>query len=76
VLSDIVAEVRASRSISADHVKRLKQAIDGKPDRHQLSLLLLVDGYAERADPSWQALLAWVVEAAGLQGTGDLPAAA
>lgn len=59
LVSDLLMEVRASRSLSADQVVRLERQVfgEGKPSRDQLDLLFLVDTYLERADPSWALLL-------------------
>jgi hypothetical protein len=56
---DLMVEVRASRSLSGDQVAKLERMIfaAGAPSRDQLELLLLIDTYLERADPSWGALL-------------------
>lgn len=62
---DIILAVRTSRSVSADLVKSLERMVfgAGSPNREQLDLLLLIDGYALRADPSWAALLDRAVDA-------------
>ena len=59
LVSDLLLEVRSSRSLSADQVARLERQIfgAGKPSREQLDLLFLVDTYLQRADPSWALLL-------------------
>ena len=59
LVSDLLMEVRASRSLSADQVDRLERQVfgAGKPNREQLDLLFLVDTYLQRADPSWALLL-------------------
>jgi hypothetical protein len=76
MLCDLILEVRASRMLSADQVARIERAIDGCAlDRHELDLLFLLDRYAERAHPSWWALLARAVAAAET-GPARLPAAA
>lgn len=53
-------DVRASRTISADQVEQLGRAIfaSGAPSLDQLDLLLLMDTYMQRPDPSWAELLA------------------
>ena len=58
--SDLMVEVRASRSLSAEQVARLERVVfgEGTPDRDQLDLLFLIDTYLQRADPSWGDLLA------------------
>jgi hypothetical protein len=59
LVSDLLLEVRASRSLSADQVSRLERQVfgAGKPTREQLDLLFLVDTYLQRADPTWALLL-------------------
>ncbi len=63
---DLILEVRASRSLSAEQVRSLERMAFGcgQPTREQLELLLVVDQYVMRADPSWTALLARAAEAA------------
>lgn len=63
---DLILEVRASRSLSADQVKRLERMAFGcgQPDRDQLEMLVWIDRYVARADPSWTALLARAAQAA------------
>ena len=58
--SDLIMDVRASRTISADQVEQLERAIfaGGAPTLDQLDLLLLMDTYMQRPDPSWAELLA------------------
>ena len=57
---DLILEVRASRSLSAEQVTRLERMVfgTGKPTRDQLDMLFLINGYVVRADPSWGNLLA------------------
>jgi hypothetical protein len=55
---DLILEVRASRVLTREQVLRLERAIGVVAlDPHELDLLLLLDRYAERADPSWKDLL-------------------
>ena len=56
---DLILEVRASRSITAEQVERLERLIigGGGPTVDHLELLLMVDRYARRCDPSWPVLL-------------------
>ena len=63
---DLILEVRASRSLSADQVRQLERMAFGcaQPSRDQLELLLVIDQYVMRADPSWTVLLARAAEAA------------
>jgi hypothetical protein len=58
--SDLIIDVRASRTISADQVERLERMIfaSGAPSLDQLDFLLLLDTYMQRPDPSWADLLA------------------
>ena len=57
---DLVLQVRASRSVTADQIRALDRMVfgAGKPSRENLDLILLIDGYVQRADPSWGALRA------------------
>ena len=55
---DLVLEVRASRVLTAEQVRQLERAVAGvRLDRQELDVLLLIDRYAERADPGWRPLL-------------------
>jgi hypothetical protein len=56
--SDLILEVRASRSLSAAQVRQLERELMDGVDRHALELLFLLDRYARRADPGWPPLLA------------------
>jgi hypothetical protein len=58
--SDLIMDVRASRTISADQVEQLERMVfaGGAPSRDQLDLLYLMDTYLERSDPRWADLLA------------------
>jgi hypothetical protein len=53
-------EVRASRSVSAEHAARLERIVfgGGGPDADGLELILAIDRYAERADRRWNDLVA------------------
>ncbi len=57
---DLMVEVRASRSLSGVQVAQLERMVfgEGRPSSDQLDLLLLIDTYLQRADPSWGELLA------------------
>jgi len=57
---DLLMDVRASHTISADQVVRLERMIfgDGTPNGDQLDLLYLIDTYLQRPDPRWADLLA------------------
>jgi hypothetical protein len=57
--SDLIMDVRASRSISPDQVARLERMVfaNGAPSGDQLDLLLLMDTYLQRRDPRWADLL-------------------
>jgi len=67
---DLILEVRASRSLSAEQVTRLERMVfgTGKPTRDQLDMLFLINGYVLRADPSWGNLLARAALAALVAG--------
>ena len=58
--SDLIMDVRASRSISPDQMERLERMVfgSGKPSGDQLDLLYLMDTYLQRPDPRWAELLA------------------
>lgn len=58
--SDLIMDVRASRSISADQVQSLERMVfaEGKPSGDHLDLLFLMDTYLQRPDPRWADLLA------------------
>ena len=57
--SDLLMDVRASRTISADQVAQLERMVfaGGTPNSDQLDLLFLMDTYLERSDPRWADLL-------------------
>ena len=58
--SDIIMDVRASRTISPDQVATLERMVfgQGTPSGDQLDLLFLMDTYLQRPDPHWADLLA------------------
>ena len=58
--SDLIMDVRASRSISADQMESLERMVFGNvdPSGDQLDLLFLMDTYLQRPDPRWADLLA------------------
>jgi hypothetical protein len=58
--SDLIMDVRASRSISPDQMERLERMVfgSGRPSGDQLDLLYLMDTYLQRPDPRWAELLA------------------
>jgi hypothetical protein len=58
--SDLIMDVRASRSISTDQMERLERMVfgNGRPSGDQLDLLYLMDTYLQRPDPRWADLLA------------------
>jgi hypothetical protein len=60
---DLMMEVRSSRSVTAEQVRRLEHALPiGSPViAEQLDFLFQVDHYAERADRGWTRLLARAV---------------
>lgn len=76
--SDLIMDVRASRTISADQVERLERLVfgSGRPSSDQLDLLFLMDTYLQRADPRWAELLARAAQSAlvPLDGGSDLAA--
>jgi hypothetical protein len=58
--SDLIMDVRASRTISSDQMERLEKLVfgNGRPSGDQLDLLYLMDTYLQRPDPRWAELLA------------------
>ena len=67
---DLILEVRASRSLSAEQVTHLERMVfgTGRPTRDQLDMLFLINRYVLRADPSWGNLLARAAVAALVAG--------
>jgi hypothetical protein len=57
---DLLMEVRASRTITAEQVKQLDRLVFGAgcPSRDQLDLIFLIDTYLDRPDPRWAELFA------------------
>ena len=55
--SDIMVHVAASKSLTADDAKAMRQIVycDGKIDPHELDMLFVLDDAAERRDPEWSA---------------------
>lgn len=64
--SDLIIDVRASRTISPDQVDRLERMVfgSGAPSGDQLDLLFLIDTYLQRPDQRWGELLARAAMAA------------
>jgi len=60
---DLMMDVRSSRSVTAEQVRRVERAMPiGSPViAEQLDFLFQVDHYAERADRGWTRLLARAV---------------
>lgn len=60
---DLIVEVRAARSVSAEQAAELERAMPtGQAVSHEmLDFLFTVDRYAERAAPAWTQLLARAV---------------
>jgi hypothetical protein len=58
--SDLIMDVRASRTISPDQMEQLEKMVfgSGRPSGDQLDLLYLMDTYLQRPDPRWAELLA------------------
>ena len=67
---DLLLQVRASRSVTGEQIRDLDRMVfgAGKPSRENLDLILLVDRYVQRADPSWGALLARAALASLISG--------
>lgn len=67
---DLVLQVRASRSLTCEQISYLDRIVfgAGKPSRDNLDLIMLLDRYVQRADPSWGALLARAAMAALVAG--------
>lgn len=58
--SDLIVDVRASRTITAEQIDKLERAIfaGDAPGAELLDLLQQIEAYVERAAPGWPALLA------------------
>jgi hypothetical protein len=56
---DLILEIRASRSVSAEQVFRLERMMfaNGAPTAEDFDMLLTIDNYLRRFDPSWLTLL-------------------
>lgn len=72
--SDLMVQVRASRSLSGNQVAQLERMVfgAGRPSRDQLDLLFLIDTYLQRADPSWGELLTRAAVTALVAAPGEL----
>ncbi len=71
---DLIMNVRASRTISADQVDQLERIVfaGGAPGPDQLELLDRVRSYVQRAHPRWAELLERAArEAAAEDGQTD-----
>lgn len=57
---DLMVEVRASRSVSAEQAARVERIVfgGGEPDSEGLELIFAIDRYAERTDRRWDDLVA------------------
>jgi hypothetical protein len=57
---DLLLEVRATRAVTDEQVRRLERLVfgNGKPTHDHLDLIFLIDTYLERRDPSWADLFA------------------
>jgi len=57
---DLIMEVRASRSVSAEQAARVERIVfgGGEPDSEGLELIFAIDRYAERTDRRWDDLVA------------------
>jgi hypothetical protein len=57
--SDLVMQVRASRSVSREQAAQLERILfaGGCPTRDHLELLHLIDSYAVLRDPRWTELI-------------------
>jgi hypothetical protein len=60
---DLIIEVRAARSVSAEQVAGLERTmpLGGTVSPETLDFLFMIDRYAERAAPAWTQLLARAV---------------
>jgi hypothetical protein len=60
---DLIVEVRAARSVSAEQAARLERSlpIGATISRETIDVLFTIDLYAERAAPAWTQLLARAV---------------
>jgi hypothetical protein len=57
--SDLVMQVRASRSVSREQAAQLERILfaGGRPTRDHIELLRLIDSYAVQRDPRWTELI-------------------
>jgi hypothetical protein len=67
---DLIVEVRAARSVSAEQVAGLERTMPhgGTVSEEMLDFLFIIDRYAERAAPAWTQLLARAVLSAVVLG--------
>jgi hypothetical protein len=67
---DLIIEVRAARSVSAEQVAGLERSmpLGGTVSEEMLDFLFTIDRYAERAAPAWTQLLARAVLSAVVLG--------
>lgn len=67
---DLIIEVRAARSVSAEQVAGLEHSmpLGGTVSEEMLDFLFTIDRYAERAAPAWTQLLARAVLSAVVLG--------
>jgi hypothetical protein len=58
--TDLIMDVRASRTITPDQVHRLERVFfaDGAPSTDQMHLIRLIDSYLQRRIPCWAELMA------------------
>jgi hypothetical protein len=75
MVGDIVAEVRASKRITAEHVQALRRSLynDGVAESGEVEALFTLDEAATDHDPSWcmlftEAVTDWLVEQQSPQG--------
>jgi hypothetical protein len=64
--TDLIMDVRASRTISADQLYQLEQWIlsDGAPTAEQLDVMLLLETYLDWPDPDFAELLSRAMQRA------------
>ena len=74
---DLILQVRASGTLNREQVARLERSTfgNGEPSRDQLDMLLRLDGYVRRADPSWAPLVARARSVMGESAVGPARAA-
>ena len=71
---DLIMEVRASRSVSAEQAACVERIVfgGGEPDAGGLELIFAIERYAERADRLWDELVAKAMRLAASARAGGI----